>query len=727
MNKGKQLLTDIKFTESYAKTLSSGFKETWKESTSDVMRMHRNRFEHISDMLPILDFIEGAYTDKRILASQRSLQYREPQILKHNARIMNCASTYIDRPEVFKQVMYILLCGCGVGYSVEGRFIDKLPTIKNRLDETITFQIEDSIEGWALALDALVMSYFNGTEQIRFDGSLIREEGSYISGGFAAPGYEPLRKSLELIENLINDRLTSGKTRLTSLDCHEILCIASDAVLSAGVRRSAIICIFDRDDELMLNCKTGDWFYKKPWLARANNSVKLLKGTFTKEEFESYKETIKQFGEPGVVLVDDIDFCTNPCCEIGFIPINPKNGNSCISFCNLNEINGAMCNTPEDFFLACKAAAALGTLQASYTDMHFLGQDTIDLIELEALLGVSITGFMDNPEILLNPEILREGARIVVETNKEVARLIGINQSARTTTVKPSGNASVLLQTASGIHPAHSRRYFRIMQLNKNTEIARKLESDAPYLLEDSVWSNNKTDHAVYIPIIENDNVITKEQLSDVDFLRNIDTVFNNWIIPGTNKELGYSSRVTHNVSNTISVQDWDRTFDYIYNNYSSFCGLSFMSEMGDKVYKQAPFTKVMEFQELISTFGEAILFASGLIVDSLHAFNNDLWDACEAATDKNFILSGDRYSTMLKKDVVRRIKKFSKNYFKGNIVKTIDCLKNIHIYHKFNNITREMKDIDFSTMTFSTDKLVNAADYAAVACSGGSCEIVKI
>lgn len=314
-NKGKKLLRDLKFYESYSKYKEElQRKETWEESVLDVMQMHRNKFQHIEsgDLANYLDIIEEDYTKGLILASQRNLQYRESQIDAHNHRMFNCASTYIDRPEVFRQTMYVLLGGCGMGYSVERRFVNKLPLIQTRKKETITHVIEDSIESWAIALDVLMMSFFNGSEQVRFDGSNIRPEGAFISGGFKAPGYEPLKKSLELIENLLQQKLNSNDFKLTSLDCHEIICISSDAILSAGVRRSALICLFDKDDELMLKCKTGDWFYTKPWLARANNSVKLLKGQFTKEEFDYYKQSIKEFGEPGVVLVDDIDFCTNP-------------------------------------------------------------------------------------------------------------------------------------------------------------------------------------------------------------------------------------------------------------------------------------------------------------------------------------------------------------------------------------------------------------------------------
>lgn len=457
MNKGKELLSNLKFYESYAKYDEiKKTKETWEESAKDVMKMHYNKFKLNKKLLPYLKSAEQAYINKEILASQRNLQYREAQITAHNHRLFNCSSTYIDRPEVFGQAMYVLLGGCGVGYSVERRFIDKLPSIKSReFSEIITHIIEDSIEGWAVALDMLMMSYFNGGPIIRFDGSLIRAEGSFISGGFKAPGYEPLKKALELIEKLLEIKIKNGEFRLTSLDCHEIICIASDSVLAAGVRRSAIICLFDKDDELMLKCKTGDWFYTKPWLARANNSVKLLKGEFTKEEFDNYKESIKQFGEPGIVLVDDMAFCTNPCAEIGFIPINPITNNSCWSFCNLNEINGGKCTSAELFYEACRNAAILGTLQASYTNIPFLGNDTEELIRWEALLGVSITGFMDNPEILLDPEVLKRGAEIVLETNAKIAGIIGINCAARATCVKPSGNActtfNTLIKTENGL------------------------------------------------------------------------------------------------------------------------------------------------------------------------------------------------------------------------------------------------------------------------------------
>lgn len=727
MSKGKELLKNLKFYDSYSKYREDlGRKETWEESVDDVMSMHYNKFADVTELKPYLDNVTKMYKKGRILASQRSLQYREKQILRSNTRLFNCASTYIDRPEVFKEIIFVLLNGCGMGYSVEQRFIDKLPKIQQRKDATITYTIEDSIEGWSNALDALMMSFFNGSEQVRFDGSLIRPEGAFISGGFQAPGYEPLKKALELIEKLLQDKVNAGDFSLTSLDTHEIVCLSADSVLSAGVRRSALICLFDKDDMLMRNCKTEDWFYKKAHLARANNTIKLVLGEFDKEEFDMLKSSIKEFGEPGVALVRDRGFTTNPCFEIGFIPINPRTGKSCISFCNLNEINGGECDTKEKFFEACHAASVLGTLQASYTNMPFLGSDTEELIRAEALIGVSITGIMDNPKILLDPEILRQGAQIVVDTNKLIAEMIGINQAARTTCVKPSGNASVLLKTSSGCHTSHAKRFFRIMQMNKNTEMAKFLKDFNPVLLEDSVWSASGNDYAVYIPIEEKEGIITKDDLSDTEFAGHIKTIYQNWVLPGNNEELGYSSRVTHNVSNTITVEDWDKVFDYIFDNQDSFCGLSFLPKTGDKIYKQAPFTKVLSFDELVKEYGESVVFASGLIIDALHAFGGDLWDACEASKNKAYPLSGDRVTVLVKKDILQRIKKFSKNYQRNDIEKTISLLKDVHLFHKWKTVNREFKNIDFTTLDMKPS-YTNVSEMGGSACSAGGCEVTFI
>lgn len=726
---GKELVSNLKFNESYAKyRKEDGRLETWKEACEDVMSMHYNKFSQLpnwKEIQPYFESAEHAYINQEILASQRNLQFRERSITKHNAKLYNCSVTYVDRPEVFKEIMWVLLCGAGVGFSVENRFIDKLPEIQERPRTAIAHVVEDSIEGWALAIDILINSYFEGTGKVFFDYSQIRERGALIAGEFLAPGPEGLKKSIELIEKLLNNKVNNKDWKLTSLNCHDIICILSDAVLSGGVRRSALISLFDKDDKLMLGCKTGNWFIDTPWRGRANNSAKILKNSLTKEELDNYKKFIMEFGEPGILLVDDIDMMCNPCVEIGFIPRNPFTGKSCWSFCNLNEIIGSKCNTPDKFYEACKNAAIIGTFQASYTDFSFLGPDTEELVRWEALLGVSITGIMNNPDVLLNPEVLVRGAQIVKETNKLIAELIGINQSARTTCVKPSGNASVLAKTASGIHPAHAHDYFRTVQLNKDTPMAKYLFENYPELLEEGVWSPTQTDYACFIPMEETPETVVKSQVDEIEFLKAVQTVYANWVISGTNVDKGYSTRVTHNVSNTVSVKDWDKTFDYIFENKEYFCGLSFLSDTGDKTYKQAPFVEVFNLKKLTDKYGDASLFASGLVVDALHSFNNDLWDACSAVTDRNFILTGDRITVMVKKDIVTRIKKFAKNHFKGNLVKTIDCLKDIHMYHKWVKINRVLKNkpVDFSKINY-TEKYLQADEMSGQACSSGQCEV---
>ena len=727
---GKELASQLKFNESYAKFRKDlNRKETWEESVDDVMSMHYNKFSKLNNwesIKPYFEIANEAYKNMEILASQRNLQFREKHITAHNVKLYNCSVTYVDRPEVFKEIMYVLLCGAGVGFSVEKRFIEKLPRIMKRDPNShFVHVIEDSIEGWAIAIDTLLFSYFNGTQKVLFDYSKIRNKGELIAGEFIAPGPDGLKKSLELIEKILDAKLANNDFILTSLDCHDIICILSDAVLSGGVRRSALISLFDKDDNDMLRSKTGNWWIDTPWRARANNSAKILKSSITKEELDSYKEFIKQFGEPGVVLVDDIDMMVNPCVEIGFKPINPFSGKSCWSFCNLNEIIGAKCTTPKKFYEACKAAAILGTFQASYTNMPFLGKDTEELINWEALLGVSITGIMNNPSVLLNPEVLEKGAEIVKETNKIVAELIGISQAARTTCIKPSGNASVLAMTASGIHPAHSHNYFRTIQLNKDTPMAKFLNENYPELLEEGVWSPTNSDYACFIPMQETPETIIKSQVDEIEFLKAVQLVYKHWVLPGTNKHLGYSETITHNVSNTVSVSDWDKAFDYIFENKEDFCGLSFLPNSGDKIYKQAPFTEVLTQEQLVNKYGDAALFASGLIVDALHCFNNDLWDVCSAVTDRNFVLSGDRITVMVKKDIVSRIKKFAKNYFKSNMNNTTECLKDIHLYHKWVKVNRVLKNkpIDFSKVQY-TDSLLNADELSGVSCSGGNCEI---
>lgn len=722
-NVGKKFLSDLKLHSDYLRWDTEHDRyESWEEAVESILIQHVVKYKNI-DITEELDFIRPYLYDKKILASQRNLQFRGEEIFKHNSRLFNCSSTYIDRPEVFKQIMYLLLSGCGVGFSVEKRFIEQLPTIKQRQDTIKQYTIPDSIEGWSLALDELMNSFFNGGEKIHFNYSEIRPKNSLIANRFLAPGPEPLKRSLEIIENmLLNILKDNDSALLSSIECYDIICHASDAVLSAGLRRSALICLFDKDDDDMINAKTGDWYITNGQRARSNNTVKLIKGTYTKEEYDYFADKVKQYGEPGIALVNDERFCTNPCFEIGFIPINPATGNSCISFCNLCEINASGINTKEELFQRVTAATIIGTLQSGYTEFPFLGQDTEQLVRWESLLGVSITGWFDNPK-LFNEEWLRQAASIAKEVNEQLAKKLDISPSARITCTKPSGNASVILGTSSGIHPAHSRNYFRIMQMNKDSDVAQWLKENKPEMLENSVWSANKTDYCIYVPITENNDAIVKHDISGINFLEKVKLVQQSWVLPGTNRSLGYSEFITHNVSNTVQVDNWEETFGYLYDNKDYFCGVSFLPNTGDKIYKQAPFTSVLMGDELFSTYGQGTIFASGLIVDLLHAFSDDLWDACDAIKNKDHFLIGNHLQVLTKKDLIRRAKKYAKNYFKGDIDTMISCLKDVHLNHKWCTIQRNFKPINIGEI-LTKPAYLNIDELGAKACSGGACEI---
>lgn len=440
---------------------------------------------------------------------------------------------------------------------------------------------------------------------------------------------------------------------------------------------------------------------------------------------ESYGETqsVYCFSEPETGRGTFEGIVTGQCVEIGMYP--KYEGESGWQMCNLCEINGGECSTEEIFYEACKAAAILGTLQAGYTDFKFLSDVTRKITEREALLGVSITGWMSNPKILFDERIQRKGAKIVLETNKEIAKLIGINPAARTTCVKPAGNSSVLLKTASGIHPEHSPRYFRNVQLNKDTEVADIIKKTNPYMVEESVWSAAGTDFVVSFPITTNSGSLYKQDLMGIKHLEYVKKVQQNWVEYGTDADLCVDKSLRHNVSNTIIVDDWDSVIDYVWKNKKYFAGISFIPASGDKIYDQAPFTEVLTPRKLFSTYGIGSLFASGLIVDALKAFNN-LWSACASARGLGEKTDGNDSATLLKRDWIRRFENFADNYFEGDLTKTEYCLKDVHLLHKWEKINQFLKPIDWVT-DLHEKKFVDVDTMGAIACSGGACELVRL
>lgn len=729
---GNDMMAQSKFYMGYSRWKDDVQRyETWDEAVDRVMDMHREMYSGVmsEELEELLQSVTEAYKSKRILGAQRALQFGGEQMFSHMARMFNCVSTYIDRPEALQETMYLLLCGCGVGFSVQRHHIGKLPNIKARGIESQLFTIPDSIEGWADSFGVLLSSYLETDQpfpeyagkRVNFDFSLIRPKGSEISGGFKAPGPDGLRSALVKCEELLETTLKMGN-RIRPIDAYDFIMHMADAVLSGGVRRSATICMFSKDDEEMLNAKTGDWLTTNPQRSRSNNSVMLKRDEVTREEWAHIMKSVKDYGEPGFIFTDDLDFTYNPCVEIGKYPVT-KDGRSGFQGCNLTEINGSKCTTKEDFEEACKTASILGTLQAGYTDFKYLTEESKEIFEREALIGVSITGWMNNPEVLFDDEVLKSGAEIVKYWNKRTAELIGINQAARTTCVKPSGNASVLLKTASGIHGEHSPRYLRNVQMNEQDDVLRIIQEKNPECVENSSGSNTGTDKVVSFPIESPEGSIYKKDLLGVKQLEYVKKAQQVWVEHGTNVDLCVKPGLRHNVSNTITVDDWDEVEEYIYNNRQWFAGISLLSSMGDKAYHQAPFTEVLTAEEIVGKYGSAGLFASGLIVDGLHAFGDNLWTACNTVNGWGIKLEEKGSKHLLKRDWVRRAKKFADNYFSGDVLEMTNCLKDCYNLHKWESITRNLKPIDFAK-EIGEKSFVEIDSMGAQACQGGACEV---
>lgn len=1095
----RDIISDYIFYSKYSRVKPDGKKETWEEAVSRVMEMHYQFFdgkikeENKDAFNKVFQEAWVSYNNQEILGSQRSLQYGGPQLLKNNFRSFNCSGSYCNRIEFFKELMELLLSGCGAGFSVQKVHTEQLPIVKG-LESNLSkthYTIEDSIEGWANSTGDLIEAYYKGYPDIEFDYSQIRPEGSFVSGGFKAPGSEPLK----ICHNKLRKILSKAKGRkLRPFELHLMSCIIADAVISGGIRRSAMISIFDIDDEEMLQCKTGDWFLTYPELCRCNNSAAIYEDT-PKEKYDKIFEYIQQYGEPGVVFPADNEVVTNPCCFSGdtliavadgrnAVPIkdlsdagkqfqvyyktdndsvkitNAKafstgkkelieivlsngssfrctrdhflrlidgeyilaeqslgktlskfysvksvkyrtinslsngyarqyrmiwefyngakpegfeidhiedNGNDSIdnlellsrdehlkktaerrkgennprnpsnysqeeldrlsrnnsirstllnnsncrglsnqdmieigkkvlakegkvtaklcnaydrfplnfsknrfnksfslfrkyvtgeleykeeiderqivekskkdysiykedvvvveikelgiieevydievevnehnfaiitkghddymfsegvfvhncetnlfptyinpdgskeygwSFCNLCEINGKKVKTEEDFYKACRTAAILGTFQAAYTEnLPLLSEATRKIMKRDALLGVGITGMADNPHILFNERIQMNGARIVKETNKEVAKIIGINEAARTTVIKPSGNSSQLLGSGSGIHAYHFRKYIRNIQANNNEQALKetlKVNSD---IANPSFW-NKKNETVLSFPIELDDKAMVRTDFSTLDFLYRIYTTEKGWVMEGTNKEHPSSilkPKYRHNVSCTVSVKDneWKDVADWIWEHRDGFFGLSFLSETGDLDYPQAPYTSYLDEKELAETYGQGAILSSGLIVDGLQVFG-DIWTACNAATGKandlliytdeyllsfvkkhikdgkflvnidglyvsdvNAISSHLQHKVEFRNDWVRRFKKFSKNYFNGDDKKCSCCLKHVNIFHQWQKI-KNQKPVDWENVQWERE-YKNVGENVATACSGGACEL---
>lgn len=1103
-------------------------RETWEESVERIknMMVEVNPSLH-NDIQKYYDMIK----EQKILGSQRALQFGGKPILKHNARIFNCSASYCDRLRFFQECFYLLLCGSGTGFSVQKHHVELLPKFSSyRLDpktccyQHLVHRVEDSIEGWADALGVLLSSYFEtpikGFEKYKdidvgFSYVDIREKGSPLGCGIGnAPGYEPLEKALEKIRELLDRCIANGQTQLRTIDAFDIVMHSADAVISGGVRRSATIALFSADDELMINAKTGDWYFTNPQRARANISALLHRKDTPKEVFENLFKATKEFGEPGFFFADYYDALCNPCvvgdtivttkdgcsfatdllgtkfnalvdgaiyestnngfwktgnketiklsfssgrelivtpnhqilttdgwkeakditfedeiiinnhsefkqrnidvnssdyakgyllgsflgdgniahqsaqikwwgdnkyeyrkdgynlidqagfkiegshcsektdlvnsyttvqskklydfaqekdcfdiekdefkhlskkattgswsylsglvagyfdadgtvavnsekgnslrissnqynnlvnlqiilnsfgilskiyknripegwkkmpdgngstkeyytqtihelhisgqaielfnknikirnndkiskineiidsrkrmpnrsvfldtiinkcdfgkqdvfdctipevnafdangiyvhncCEISWItkhfykknsqeleqallnyegPITTKEtckddmaedevGLSGWGFCNLSTINGKTITSEEDFYERCAAAAFIGTLQASFTNFPYLGQITELIAKKEALLGVSINGMQHHPKILLNPEIQKKGAEIVKETNKKYARLLNINPAARTTCVKPEGNSAALLGSASGIHPDHSKRYFRIVQANKLESPYQYFKRINPQACEASVWSSNKTDDCIRFCVQSQEGTILKENLTAINMLDNVVSTYNNWVVSGKNEELCVRKELNHNVSNTIHVQDheWDEVKEYIYKNRSDLAGISLIAATGDKDYNQAPFTAVYSIEEQITNWGFEATSKAYEIYPKFSEYNfESLWDACSCSLGY-FEPKDDK-----QKEWKKIIEKYSSDFFSSNIKYATYALKDAYNLDLWNKLVDSYSDVNYLNVLEEKSSINIQGE---LACAGGACLI---
>ena len=607
-------IQDYMLVSRYARFLPEmGRRETFPEAVGRVRDMHLRTFPSAEEDIR---WAFEQVVDKRCLPSMRSMQFGGQAIEKNHARMYNCTFGICDRIEFFREGLYLLLCGTGVGFSVEFEHVDKLPELASSVDEStvIHFTVPDTIEGWADAMHELVVSYMEGY-LVEFNYSKIRSRGSVLkTSGGRAPGHVPLRRALERCRHIMDGAL--GR-KLKPIECYDLMMHAADAVIAGGVRRSATICLFSPDDGEMMNAKRGNWFTENPQRGRSNNSVKLIRNETSKAQFLRIFTKQKEWGEPGFYFANDLSHGCNPCCEIGLNPhleVKDADGNITIEsgwqFCNLTEINGAKLHTEEDFRTAVRAATIIGTLQAGYTTFRYLGETTEKLCRREALLGVSITGMMDSPAVTLDPIMQQKMAKYAIEVNREISLKIGTEPAARLTCVKPAGSTSLLLGTASGIHPRHARRYFRRVQANKTDPVYKFFNSQNTHMCNESVWSANKTDDVITFCVEAPEEAILRNEMSAIDLLKHVHSTQQNWVIPGTARPES-NPGLYHNVSNTLTVRDgeWDDVAEYIWENRSDFTGISMLAASGDKAYAQAPHEEVISAQdetlwnELISKF----------------------------------------------------------------------------------------------------------------------------
>ena len=587
MHETTKLLSDVTVFAKYARyEKSRGKRESWTRLVDRNKAMHLKMYAHIEGAAALIEEAYKLVYAKKVLPSMRSLQFGgRPIELAHN-RIYNCAYLPIDHPDAFSELMFLLLGGTGGGYSVQKRHVYQLPTVEGTNGKDRRYVVGDSIEGWSDAIKIIIEAYFYNKHLPRFDYSDIRAKGAeLIKTGGKAPGPAPLEACVKKIEAILKQAV--GR-KLYPIEAHDICCHIADAVLVGGIRRAALISLFDRDDTDMLSCKQGEWWVDNQQRGRANNSAVLPRGEVTEEEFAALMKAVEASGcgEPGVYWTSNPDWGTNPCCEIGLRPFQ---------FCNLCEVNASDVVDQVDLDQRCWAASVIGTLQAGYSDFHYLRPIWRETTEADALIGVGMTGIGSGAVLALD---LEQAAQAVIAANEATAKLLGINPAARTTTVKPSGTSSLVLGSSSGIHAWHNDYYIRRMRLGKDEALYKYMAANQPSMVEDDFF-NEGIGIASFPQKAPEGAIIRTESMEQL--LERVRRFNLEWVRPGHR-----DGDNTHNVSCTISVKDheWPAVTEWMWNNRNDYNGISVLPYNGG-TYPQAPFEDITEeqFNALVANF----------------------------------------------------------------------------------------------------------------------------
>ncbi len=584
LDKSQEILSEVVIFNKYAKYIPEiGRRETWEEICERNMAMHIKSFPAMRT--EIQRIYKSYVIPKLVLPSMRSMQFGGKPIDMNNTRMFNCCCLPVDSVYAFSETMFLLLGGSGVGYSVQKHHVDQLPLVSGPKRQRRRYVIGDSIEGWADAIKVLMRSYMENRSTPDFDYRDIRPKGArLITAGGKAPGPDPLRICIENIKVVLNNAV--GR-KLTPLEAHDIQCHIADAVLSGGIRRAAMIAFFSPDDIDMITCKSGAWWELNPQRGRANNSVVLVRGEIDEAVFKAIWKRVEESnaGEPGVYWTYDRDILSNPCVEATL---------RMFSFCNLTTINVSNVTTQKELNELARAATFIGTLQASYTNFHYLRDIWKEVTEDDALIGVSMTGIGSGKVLKLD---LTEAALHVKQENARVAFAIGINSAARTSLNKPEGTASIVVGSSSGPHAWHNDFYIRTMRVGKNEALYFYMIENFPDMVEDCHFKPH-LEAVMSFPQKAPEGSILRTE-SFMDLLERVKRLNQEWIAPGHNRGVQ-----KHNVSCTISLKgdEWEACGQWMWDNRNAYNGISVLPYDGGS-YVQAPFQDCTEakYEEMMA------------------------------------------------------------------------------------------------------------------------------